>query len=84
MSERLGYSPAEFAALFGKEQTWAYRKIYAKQIKVIEDFGNMLIPVSEIDRIIGSADYLDEESVSQEGSKRGRGRPKKIVCEEEG
>ena len=81
MPERIAYSPAEFASLFGKEQTWAYRKIYAGQIKVIKSFGNMMIPTSEINRILGSASY--EDSPMEKESERGRGRPKKEISQDE-
>ena len=71
-TELLAYSPAKFAALFGKSQTWAYRKIYSGQIKVIKSFGNMMIPASEIQRILNSADYDHSPK-----SGKGRGRPAK-------
>ena len=46
---------AEFAQLFGKQTVWAYRLIYADKIKSIKGFGRTLIPRSELDQIIGSA-----------------------------
>lgn len=49
---RLAYSLKEFAELFGKERSWAYRMAQEKKIKVLEGFGTMMVPASEIERII--------------------------------
>ena len=51
----IAYSPAKFAALFNHEQTWAYRLIYGGKVKVITEFGRMMIPASEVERILASA-----------------------------
>lgn len=51
----MAYSPAEFAALFGKEQTWAYRQLYSGKVKAITDHGRTMIAVSEVERIVKSA-----------------------------
>jgi len=58
MSERPGpvaFSPREFAALFKKEQSWGYRQIYAGKVKTITEYGRILIPASEVERILASA-----------------------------
>lgn len=52
---REAYSPAEFAASCGRHPSWAYRKIYAGKVNVIEDLGRLLIPASEVSRVLGSA-----------------------------
>lgn len=52
---RLTYSPAEFAALFGKHQTWAYRQLYKGTVKAITRYGRIMIPGSEVDRLLNSA-----------------------------
>ncbi|MCB1098955.1 MAG: hypothetical protein KDN22_25510 [Verrucomicrobiae bacterium] len=49
------YTVAEFAALFSRDKSWAYRQIYAGRINVISDFGLMMVPASELDKIIGTA-----------------------------
>ena len=41
------YSVSEFATLFNRHKSWAYRLIYAGRIDVISDFGLMMIPASE-------------------------------------
>lgn len=33
------YTPAEFAALFGKERTWAYRQLNAGKVQAITELG---------------------------------------------
>jgi hypothetical protein len=53
--ERVAFSPGEFAALFGKSQTWGYRQIYAGKVKTITEHGRILIPAKEVERILGTA-----------------------------
>jgi len=56
---RLAYSPRNFAALFGKHYTWAYRQLYKGNIKAITQFGRIMIPKSEADRLLGTAKEYD-------------------------
>ena len=58
-NDRVAFSPGEFAALFGKSQTWGYRQIYAGKVKTITEHGRILIPAKEVERILGSADTYD-------------------------
>jgi predicted site-specific integrase-resolvase len=51
-SERVVLTPTEFAAVFGRHYTWAYRQIYAGNVKVITKLGRMMIPRSEVDRLL--------------------------------
>jgi len=53
--ERVTFSPGEFAALFGKSQTWGYRQIYAGRVNAITEFGRILIPAKEVERILETA-----------------------------
>src|SRR5215813_12571404 len=55
LTARAAFSPAEFAALCGRSPTWAYRQIYAGRIKPIAGCGRMLIPRSELERVLSSA-----------------------------
>jgi hypothetical protein len=58
LSERLGYSPAEFGGLFGRSPTWGYRQIYAGRVKPISDCGRILVPRSEVDSFLArSGEY---------------------------
>jgi hypothetical protein len=45
---QLVYTPAQFAALMHRHATWAYRRIYAGEVKVIRTGGRLIIPRSEI------------------------------------
>lgn len=56
---RVAFSPGEFAALFGKSQTWGYRQIYAGKVKPVTEYGRLLIPAAEVDRILGTAGLYD-------------------------
>jgi len=53
--KRVAFSPGEFAALFGKSQTWGYRQIYAGKVTAITEHGRILIPAKEVERILESA-----------------------------
>ncbi len=52
---RLGYSVKEFGDLFGRGKDWVYKLIYAGKLKKIEDFGGLIIPATEAERILKSA-----------------------------
>lgn len=53
--ERVAFSPGEFAALFGKEQTWGYRQLYSGKVKATTEYGRTMIPASEVERILATA-----------------------------
>ena len=55
---RMAYTLEETAAMFGKHRSWAYRQVRTKQLKVITGYGAMLVPRSEIERILNSAGEL--------------------------
>ena len=57
--KRVAYSPGEFAALFGKSQTWGYRQIYSGKVTAITQHGRILIPAKEVERILESAGIYD-------------------------
>ena len=50
--ERLVLTPQEFAALFGRSKTWAYRLIYAGIIHPLKSTPTLMIPRSEVDRLL--------------------------------
>jgi hypothetical protein len=54
-TDRVTFSPGEFATLFGKSQSWGYRQIYAGKVKTITEYGRILIPASEVEKILGTA-----------------------------
>jgi hypothetical protein len=53
--EKVTYTPAEFAEVFGKERTWGYRQLYAGKVKAITSLGRTMIPKSEVDRLLAEA-----------------------------
>jgi hypothetical protein len=53
--ERVAITPTEFAAKFGRHAIWAYRRIYAGEIKVLAGFRPALIPLTEVDRFLARA-----------------------------
>ena len=55
LDNRVAYSPGEFAALFGKHQTWEYRQLYRGTVKAITQCGRIMIPRGEVDRLLCSA-----------------------------
>lgn len=58
-TSRAAYSPAEFAASCGRHPTWAYRALYSGKIKAITGLGRILIPATELDRVLGEAELYD-------------------------
>lgn len=55
-TNRAAYSAAEFAASCGRHPTWAYRALYSGKIKAITDLGRILIPASELKRVLAQAE----------------------------
>jgi hypothetical protein len=65
--QKVVLSPAEFAALFGRHYTWAYRQIKAGRIKVVTQIGRALIPRSEIGRILNQVpEHAGDQNHPQE------------------
>jgi predicted site-specific integrase-resolvase len=60
-SERVVLTPTEFAAIFGRHYTWAYRQIYAGKVKVISKLGRMMIPRSEVDRLLQNTETYNKK-----------------------
>jgi len=52
LSEKVVLTPAEFSSMFGRHYSWCYRQIYAGKVKVITKLGRMMIPKSEVDRLL--------------------------------
>lgn len=65
LDKRMAYSPGEFAALFGKHQTWGYRQLYRGTIKAITQCGRIMIPCTEVERLLNSAKTYDGKVQSQ-------------------
>jgi hypothetical protein len=50
--DRAAISPAEFAASCGKHASWAYRLLYAGKVRAVTELGRILIPTSELERVL--------------------------------
>ena len=69
--EKVALTPEEFAALFGKSQTWGYRQLYAGKVKAIKDYGRLMIPVAEVERVLSEAGlYAPQRSAPKRPSKQ--------------
>lgn len=55
LTNRAAYSPAEFAASCGRHPTWTYRLLYANKLKAVTGLGRLLIPATELERVLGEA-----------------------------
>jgi len=51
-AEQKALTIPQFAAQFGKKRGWGYHWVSTGRVKTIKGFGNILIPRSEVDRII--------------------------------
>jgi hypothetical protein len=71
LSERLAFSPKEFAAALGKSPTYAYRQIYAGRIRPISDCGRMMISRNEIDRFLARAAEYNPQSKGNSADENG-------------
>gem|GEM_PF-1762231 len=70
MLQRAAYSPKEFSSLFGKSQTWGYRQIYAGSVETITQFGRIMIPATEVERIIQTAEIYSGQKPKSKAAGR--------------
>jgi len=54
-THRAVLSPREFAASCGRHASWAYRLLYSGKIRALTDLGRILIPASELERVLSLA-----------------------------
>ena len=48
---------SEFAATFKKSRSWAYRMRDEGKLQTIEGYGDLMVPASEVARILEEADF---------------------------
>jgi helix-turn-helix protein len=58
-TDRAAYSPAEFAATCGRHASWAYRLLYSGKIRAVTELGRLLIPATELERVLSLAQPYD-------------------------
>jgi hypothetical protein len=68
-TERVAFSPREFGAKLGRSPSTVYRLLYSQKLRCITEFGRILIPASELDRILGTAEPYNPELSHSENSK---------------
>ena len=68
---RAAYSPAEFAATCGRHPSWAYRLLYGGKIRAITELGRILIPASELQRVLGLAQPYNPKPKAKAGDEDG-------------
>jgi len=71
LTSRAAYSPAEFAASCGKHPSWAYRLLYANKIRAVTELGRILIPASELGRVLGLAQPYNPKPKAKAGNENG-------------
>ena len=62
---RAAYSPREFAAKCGKHPTWAYRLLYDGKIQAVTQLGRILIPATELSRVLAAAEPYNSQGKSK-------------------
>jgi hypothetical protein len=68
---RAAFSPREFAASCGKHPSWAYRLLYANKVRAVTGLGRILIPKSELERVLGRAEAYDPKPKANARDKNG-------------
>lgn len=77
--EKRTYTPSEFASVFGKERTWAYRQLYAGKVKAITKLGQIQIPHSEVEKLLNGAErYRGSPSHAKRVAKRKAAKEKPV------
>src|SRR6266849_4638703 len=70
-TQRVAFSPGEFAGLFGKSQTWGYRQLYNGRVKATTEYGRIMIPAAEVERILATAGVYEGIKAKPPQSKGG-------------
>ena len=77
---REAHTMPEFAALFGREVTWAYRMKYAGKVKVIPSSaflgGGDMVPHSEVERLRSQATTYTDEIAGKPVPRKATGKRK--------
>jgi hypothetical protein len=68
---RVAYSAAEFAASCGRHPSWAYRLLYANKLKAVTELGRILIPASELERVLSLAEPYNPKPKSKSQNEKG-------------
>lgn len=69
MADRAAFSVAEFSKLFGRHPSWGYRRLYRGDVRAITEFGRVLVPCSEVQRLLKTARIYNPEPSHVEAAK---------------
>jgi hypothetical protein len=69
-TSRAAYSPAEFAAMCGRHASWAYRLLSGGKIRAVTQLGRLLIPASELQRVLSLAEPYNPQPKQEPQRKR--------------
>jgi uncharacterized protein YbbK (DUF523 family) len=73
VTHQMALTPTQAAIACSRSPTWGYRRVYDGTFKVIDDEdGRLLIPRSEIERYLGSAEKYNPEPKAKGGDENGR------------
>jgi hypothetical protein len=72
-TSRAAYSPKEFAASCGRHPSWAYRLLYANKLRAVTELGRLLIPASELQRVLSGAAPYDPKPRKPKPSEETKG-----------
>jgi len=64
---RLAFSVPEFSALFGHSGTRGYRAVYRGLVKPITEGGRLLIPRTEVDRLLARTAEYNPSNTERDG-----------------
>ena len=60
LEDKLAFTPAEVAGMFGRHYTWTYRQLYRGNMHALEGSERLLIPRSEIERFLSKTVAFSE------------------------
>jgi hypothetical protein len=70
VTKRAAYSPSEFAAACNRHPSWAYRALYSGKLRAVTSLGRILIPASEVERVMATAAPYNPKPRKRKAAKR--------------
>ncbi|MEI6562624.1 MAG: hypothetical protein WCO68_11200 [Verrucomicrobiota bacterium] len=71
--ERLAFTPAEIAGMFGRHYSWAYRQIYRGNLRPLKGSASLLISLNEANRFLSQVQEYDGRPRGNKKSKTAKG-----------
>lgn len=79
-TNRAAFSPSEFAAACGRHRTWTYRHLYSGKLKAVTVLGRILIPKSELDRLMATAETYNPKPKKRKAAKAEGEEAPDVAC----